>query len=109
LYGRASIGKTTLAVRWAHQIADRFPDGQLYVNLHGFGPCDAAIAPEDVLADFLTALGAPDDAVPGAAASRVAAYRSRLAGKGRWCCWTTPATPSRSARCCPAPATVWRS
>ncbi|MCW2567699.1 MAG: hypothetical protein JWN54_1796, partial [Mycobacterium sp.] len=79
--GTAGVGKTTLAVHWAHQIADRFPDGQLYVNLHGFGPGDAAIAPEDVLADFLAALGTPADAVPGAAASRITAYRSRLAGK----------------------------
>jgi tetratricopeptide (TPR) repeat protein/transcriptional regulator with XRE-family HTH domain len=79
--GTAGVGKTTLAVHWAHQIADRFPDGQLYVNLQGFGPGDAAVAAEDVLADFLTALGTPADAVPGAAASRVAAYRSRLAGK----------------------------
>jgi tetratricopeptide (TPR) repeat protein/transcriptional regulator with XRE-family HTH domain len=78
--GTAGVGKTTLAVHWAHRIADRFPDGQLYVNLHGFGPGDAAVAPEDALADFLTALGMPPDAIPGAAASRVAAYRSRLAG-----------------------------
>ena len=79
--GTAGVGKTTLAVHWAHQIAERFPDGQLYVNLHGFGPGDAAVLPEDVLADFLTALGTPADAVPGAAASRVSAYRSRLAGR----------------------------
>jgi tetratricopeptide (TPR) repeat protein len=79
--GTAGVGKTTLAVHWAHRIADRFPDGQLYVNLQGFGPGDTASAPEDVLADFLTALGTSADAVPGAATSRVAAYRSRLAGK----------------------------
>jgi tetratricopeptide (TPR) repeat protein/transcriptional regulator with XRE-family HTH domain len=79
--GSGGVGKTTLAVHWAHRIADRFPDGQLYVNLEGFGPGDAARAPEDVLADFLVALGVARDAVPGAAASRVALYRSRLAGR----------------------------
>jgi tetratricopeptide (TPR) repeat protein/transcriptional regulator with XRE-family HTH domain len=79
--GTGGVGKTTLAVRWAHRIADRFPDGQLYVNLHGFGPGDAARAPADVLADFLVALGVARDAVPGATAGRVALYRSRLAGR----------------------------
>jgi tetratricopeptide (TPR) repeat protein/transcriptional regulator with XRE-family HTH domain len=79
--GTGGVGKTTLAVHWAHRVAARFRDGQLYVNLHGFGPGDIARAPEDVLADFLVALGVARDAVPGAAASRVALYRSRLAGR----------------------------
>ncbi|GGL02670.1 ATP-binding protein [Mangrovihabitans endophyticus] len=79
--GAGGVGKTTLAVRLAHDIQERFPDGQLYVDLHGFGPADAALAPEDVLADFLVALGEPRDGVPGATAGRIALYRSRLAGR----------------------------
>ena len=79
--GAGGVGKTTLAVHWAHQAAGRFPDGQLYVNLHGFGPGDSAIDPTDVLADFLTALGVDRTAVPPTLASRTALFRSRLAGR----------------------------
>jgi transcriptional regulator with XRE-family HTH domain/tetratricopeptide (TPR) repeat protein len=79
--GSGGVGKTTLAVHWAHRVADRFPDGQLYVNLHGFGPGHAARLPADVLADFLVALGVAREAVPAAAACRAALYRSRLAGR----------------------------
>ncbi len=45
LTGMAGIGKTALAVHWAHQVADRFPDGQLFVNLRGSGPSGAPVAP----------------------------------------------------------------
>src|SRR5262249_59743885 len=44
--GTAGVGKTALAVRWAHRVARRFPDGQLYVNLRGFDPRVHAIAPD---------------------------------------------------------------
>jgi tetratricopeptide (TPR) repeat protein/transcriptional regulator with XRE-family HTH domain len=79
--GAGGVGKTTLAVHWAHRVADRFPDGALYVNLHGFGPGDSAADPGDVLADFLTTLGVERTAVPPATAARSALYRSRLAGR----------------------------
>src|SRR5215469_10307826 len=57
--GMAGIGKTALAVYWAHQAAGRFPDGQLYVNLRGFDPAGAPVAPAEVLRGFLDALGLP--------------------------------------------------
>lgn len=80
LCGTAGVGKTALAVRWAHHIAARFPDGQLYVNLRGFDPA-GALPPEDALYGFLTALGASADRIPGDPQAQVALYRSLTAGK----------------------------
>jgi tetratricopeptide (TPR) repeat protein/transcriptional regulator with XRE-family HTH domain len=78
--GAGGIGKTALAVHWAHTHAERFPDGRLYVNLQGFGPGDPR-DPAGVLADFLTALGVERTAVPAGADARTALFRSRLAGR----------------------------
>jgi hypothetical protein len=78
--GTAGIGKTALAVHWAHQVADRFPDGQLYVNLRGFGPADP-MAPEEGLRAFLDALQVPAGQVPATEAGQQGLYRSLLARK----------------------------
>jgi tetratricopeptide (TPR) repeat protein/transcriptional regulator with XRE-family HTH domain len=75
--GTAGAGKTALAVHWAHRVAARFPDGQLYVNLRGFDP-GQPLAAQEALAGFLTALGAT---VPQGEAAQAARYRSLLAGK----------------------------
>ncbi|MER8184653.1 BTAD domain-containing putative transcriptional regulator [Kitasatospora sp. NPDC094015] len=78
LAGAAGSGKTTLAVCWAHRVADRFPDGQLYADLRGFaaeGPAD----PGEVLLALLRALGTPDDRIPEGQGARAALYRDRLA------------------------------
>ncbi|MGW0893902.1 BTAD domain-containing putative transcriptional regulator [Saccharopolyspora sp. NPDC002578] len=80
LVGAAGIGKTALALRWAHRVAARFPDGQLFADLRGFG-AGAATEPGRVLAGFLRALGVPDDAVPPEVEQRAALYRSLLAGR----------------------------
>ncbi len=80
--GMAGIGKTTLALEWAHRVAGQFPDGQLYVNLRGFDPSGAVVPPEDALAHFLESLGAPpDDAAGDVLGARAARYRSLLAGR----------------------------
>src|SRR5690606_4309823 len=61
--GQPGVGKTALAVRLAHRVAEHFPDGQLFVDLHGFSSTPA-IAPADVLLRFLRALGHPAELIP---------------------------------------------
>jgi DNA-binding SARP family transcriptional activator/tetratricopeptide (TPR) repeat protein len=78
--GTAGVGKTALAVQWAHQVADRFPDGQLYVNLRGYDP-DQPMTAADALAGFLRALGVAGVVIPVRADERAALYRSLLAGR----------------------------
>ncbi|MEV0425546.1 NB-ARC domain-containing protein [Micromonospora sp. NPDC050495] len=76
--GMAGVGKTALAVHWAHQVAGRFPDGQLYVNLRGCDPDGPPMPPDAVVRDFLTALGVPAGQIPATTAARIALYRSLL-------------------------------
>ena len=78
--GTAGVGKTALAVQWAHQVAGRFPDGQLYVNLRGYDPGQPVTA-ADALAGFLRALGVPGQDIPAEEDERAARYRSLLAGR----------------------------
>jgi DNA-binding SARP family transcriptional activator len=81
LTGTGGIGKTTLAIHWAHQAADRFPDGQLYINLRGFDPSCEPIAPEAAVRSFLDAFGVPPEDIPTALETQTALYRSLLADK----------------------------
>jgi DNA-binding SARP family transcriptional activator len=78
--GTAGVGKTALAVHWAHRVAGRFPDGQLYVNLRGYDPAQPVPA-TDALAGFLLSLGVPGQDIPPEAEQRAARYRSLLSGK----------------------------
>ena len=79
--GAAGIGKTTLALRWAHDNADQFPDGHLYVDLRGFGPAGPPVEPSDAVRGFLDGFGIPADRMPPDLAGLTARYRSLLAGK----------------------------
>ncbi|MEQ4302956.1 BTAD domain-containing putative transcriptional regulator [Plantactinospora sp. B6F1] len=79
--GIAGIGKTALAVHWAHRMAGAFPDGQLYVNLRGYDPGGAAVSPEDALHGFLDALGVAPRRVPARLDARTGLFRSLLAGR----------------------------
>jgi DNA-binding SARP family transcriptional activator len=81
LAGPAGVGKTALAVRWAHRVAARFPDGQLFASLRGFDPRHAPVDPVDVLAQFLLALGVDTADVPATVDEQVALYRSILADR----------------------------
>ena len=78
--GTAGVGKTALAVQWAHQVAERFPDGQLYVNLRGYDPGQPMTA-TDALAGFLRALGVAGPDIPAGEDERAARYRSLLSAK----------------------------
>jgi DNA-binding SARP family transcriptional activator/Tfp pilus assembly protein PilF len=78
--GTAGVGKTTLAVQWAHQMAEHFPDGQLYVNLRGYDP-GQPVSAADALAGFLRVLGVPSQDIPLEEDERAARYRSLLAGR----------------------------
>jgi pentatricopeptide repeat protein len=78
--GSAGVGKTALAVNWAHQVAGAFPGGQLYVNLRGYDPGDP-VSPSEALAGLLRMLGVPAHGIPAQEDERVAAYRSLLAGR----------------------------
>ncbi|MEO3886447.1 BTAD domain-containing putative transcriptional regulator [Nonomuraea sp. B5E05] len=79
--GAAGVGKTSLALRWAHEVAGRFPDGQLFTNLHGYDRDRRSAEPSAVLERFLRALGVPGAAVPPALEERTALFRSTLDGK----------------------------
>jgi tetratricopeptide (TPR) repeat protein len=76
--GTAGVGKTALAVHWGHRVADRFPDGQLYVNLRGYDPGEP-VRPALALGGFLRALGVPEGEVPQDTAEAAALYRTLLA------------------------------
>lgn len=79
--GTAGIGKTALAVHWAHQVSHRFPDGQLYVDLRGYHPSATAMETADAVRGFLDALAVPPSRIPATPDARAALYRSIVAGK----------------------------
>ncbi|WP_229401829.1 ATP-binding protein [Micromonospora okii] len=75
--GTAGVGKTALAVHWAHQVKDRFPDGQLYVDLRGFDPA-APTSPAEALGGFLEALAVPAARMPTGLDAQAGLFRSLL-------------------------------
>ena len=79
--GTAGVGKTTLALHWAHRVAADFPDGQLYVNLRGFDPTGTVMTPAEALCGFLEALGTPPQRIPVGLDAQSALYRSVLSGR----------------------------
>jgi DNA-binding SARP family transcriptional activator/tetratricopeptide (TPR) repeat protein len=79
--GTAGVGKTALALHWAHHVALRFPDGQLYVNLRGFDPTNNPVCPTEVLHGFLHALGVPPERIPTTMDAQAALYRSLAADR----------------------------
>ncbi len=79
--GTAGVGKTALAVHWAHQVRQRFPDGQLYVNLRGFHPTGSVMDPAEAIRGFLDALSVAPQRIPADLDAQAALYRTVLADK----------------------------
>jgi tetratricopeptide (TPR) repeat protein/transcriptional regulator with XRE-family HTH domain len=79
--GMAGVGKTALAVHWAHEVASRFPDGQLFVNLRGFDPSGTPASPAEALRSLLDGLGVAAERIPAGLDGQAGLYRSLLAGK----------------------------
>jgi DNA-binding SARP family transcriptional activator len=79
--GTAGVGKTALAVHWAHRVAGRFGDGQLYVNLRGFDPSGTPATPDATIRGLLDALGVPPERIPPGPEAQAGLYRSLLADK----------------------------
>lgn len=79
--GSGGLGKTTLAVHWAHRVRDRFPDGQLYLNLRGFGPTDSAMTVAEAVRSLLDAFQVPAHRIPATVEAQTALYRSLVADR----------------------------
>jgi tetratricopeptide (TPR) repeat protein/DNA-binding SARP family transcriptional activator len=78
--GTAGVGKTALAICWAHRVRDAFGDGQLYVNLRGYDP-EQPVSAADALAGFLSALGVAGQDIPLDEGERAARYRTEISGR----------------------------
>ncbi len=79
--GTPGAGKSALAVNWAHQVADRFPDGQLYADLGGFGPREALVTPAQAMRRFLDGLGVAPAELPANPEGQTGLYRRLLASR----------------------------
>jgi tetratricopeptide (TPR) repeat protein/transcriptional regulator with XRE-family HTH domain len=79
--GTAGVGKTALALHWAHQAAGSFPDGQIYLNLNGFGPAGVPVTPPDAVRQILEAMQVPAARIPSSLQGQVGLYRSLVFGR----------------------------
>jgi DNA-binding SARP family transcriptional activator len=79
--GMPGVGKSTLAVHWAHRVATRFPDGQIYLNLRGFGADSLPMTADEAVRTLLESLGLSDDRIPRHYDAAVGLCRSLLASR----------------------------
>ncbi len=106
IVGPAGVGKTASAVHWARQVQERFPDGQLYVNLRGHDH-ERPTIPEYALDEFLRALGVPGEKIPLGLGARAELFRCsrRCCGISSACTDTSPIGLPRTAWALPRPST----
>ncbi|WP_246607357.1 AfsR/SARP family transcriptional regulator [Paractinoplanes toevensis] len=81
LEGMPGIGKTTTAIHLAHKLIDQYPDGQLYINLHGFDENDAALTAEEALQNLIMGLGVDQGSIPAGRQAMAGMYRTLLSGR----------------------------
>lgn len=79
--GFGGVGKTALALHWAHQVAELFPDGQLFVNLRGFDATVPPLSPAAAVRGFLEAYAVPEERIPADLDAQCNLFRSLMAGK----------------------------
>ena len=102
--GAAGVGKTALALHWAHAVAGGFADGQLFVNLRGFDPAGPPVTAEEAVRGFLDALGVPAEQVPAGPDAQAGLYRSLLAGRRMLIVLDNAADPAQVRPLLPASA-----
>jgi hypothetical protein len=100
--GLGGIGKSALAIESARQLAEQFPDGQLYLDLHGSTPGLDPLTPRQALSHLLRSLGAEPKEIPGEVEEAAAYYRTLTSDRRLLFLLDMPLTLPRSARCCPA-------
>ncbi|MGR6918615.1 NB-ARC domain-containing protein [[Actinomadura] parvosata] len=81
IWGPGGVGKTWLALRWAHRNAESFPDGLLHLDLRGHDPVTPPVTAEEAVRDLLLALGADPRTIPPAPEAQAALYRDMMAGR----------------------------
>ncbi|MFD0597014.1 hypothetical protein ACFQZ4_36065 [Catellatospora coxensis] len=107
IHGPGGVGKSALAIRLAHALADEHPDGQLYLDLQGSNPRLTPWSPATCSTVSCARWARPRATSPPTPPKQPGCSAPGWPGGGCWCCSTTPWTPPRCGRCCRAPPTAW--